>query len=125
MPISSEINTEQRRVYTTCGGFITLPDFTHYQNTVWTNFDLYGFDELFDTRQADFSGMTHGDLLTVASNEAKLQTLAPDSTVAIVVTPGKHEELMKFYQVAKGAIPVPSRTIKLFTSLDDAMAFFD
>lgn len=124
MPISSEISNEQRRVYTTCCGLITPADFTHYQNTVWTNFNLYGFDELFDARQADFSGITHGDLLSAASNAAKLQAMSPDSTVAVVVTPGGHEDLVRFYQAAKGALPMPSRTIKLFTSLDDAMAWF-
>ena len=123
MPIHADINVDERRVYTTCSGEITAACFKNYQDNVWRDESLYGFNELFDATQADFSTLNFSDMLTVAEGAAKLNTLAPDSKIAILVTPGKQEEIANFYVAAKGSMPVTSRAMQIFQDRDDALAW--
>ena len=119
MKIVSILDVDNRCVYTSCKGLITLEDFLSYHQTTWGKSELYGFNELFDAREGDFSGIYFSDLLTVAKQASGLITLAPDSRAAIVITPAQ-DELGQFYQAAKSLINTPTRETQLFFDIDAA-----
>jgi hypothetical protein len=121
MPIESSVKRQERLVHTVCHGIITPEDFIDYQQGVWQDESLFGFNELFDTRPGDFSQFQFTDLLTVARNAAQIPAIDPHSKFAIIITHGRLEDLLQFYATAKNALPARSRAIKSFYCEEEAM----
>ena len=104
---------------------MSLDDFYVYIADVWHDPGHYGFNELFDTTQADWSQFDYNLLLKLAQSAAKLQTLDPESKLAWVVLEGKQKDLTDFYKSAKSMLPVKSRKLEAFHSREQALKWLE
>lgn len=123
MPIESLANDEERIVYTNCGGIMTLTDFQLYMSKVWGDMRYFGYNELFDASEGDWSSFDFSLLFTVAAEAANLDSLDPNSRLAWVIKEGKQKELTDFYLSAKSVLPVNSRALQAFYDRDDALTW--
>lgn len=123
MPIEITIDPDARIIYSTCVGIMTQEDFVEYQKWPWSDNSYYGFNELFDASQADWSGFNFSFLFTIAENASKLDTLDPQSKLAFVILEGKQKELTDFYKAAKSAITDNSRQLQAFYSREEALSW--
>lgn len=121
MPITSQVDEKRKLIRTQCTGVLTLDDFFLYKQSLWADREYYGFNELFDISQADFSRIEFADLLTLAKHSNSLITLDPDSKLAILVSSQKQTELTEFYRNARGMLPNKSRIMKVFHSGAEAL----
>lgn len=123
MPIKSTPDHKLRIVHTVCSEQVTLDDIRHYQNTVWLEPGIYGYNELYDFSDSDYSAVQFGDLINIAQQAAKLYMLDPDSRFAFLTHSPQHEKIADFYMAAKSISSEPSREIKSFNSYEEAMAW--
>ncbi len=123
MPIQSTPDHELRIVHTVCSGGVTLEDVRHYQNTVWLEPAIYGYNELFDFTDSDYSAVQFGDLITIAQQAAKLYMLDPNARFAFLTHTIQHEGVADFYMAAKSFSSGASREIKSFNSHKKVMAW--
>ena len=123
MPIKNTINEEEKIIYTSCSGIMTEDDFKEYIHNVWSHGNYYGYNELFNTTEANWDDFDFGFLLYVAQSAAKLKTIDPNSKLAWVVLEGKQQKLTDFYISAKSMLPVQSRALEAFFSRDEALAW--
>ncbi|MDH5570577.1 MAG: hypothetical protein OEY89_02355 [Gammaproteobacteria bacterium] len=121
MPIKNTINQEEKIIYSICEGLMVREDFDLYVSRIWSHYKYYGFNELFDTVQGDWSEFDFGYLFSVAETAAKLKTIDTNSKLAWVVLEGKQKELTDFYRSAKLLLPVKSRSLEAFYLYDEAM----
>jgi len=121
MPIINSINLEERIIYTTCSGIMAEDDFSHYINEIWSHDKYYGFNELFDTSNGDWSEFDFSYLFTIAEKASKLTTIDPDSKLAWYLLEGKQKELSDFYKTIKSMIQVRSRELESFYSRNEAL----
>lgn len=112
---------EEKIIYSVCAGVMKEEDFVIYQKETWGHDEYYGFNEVFDTVQADWSEFDFGYLFAVAKAAGKLKSLDPNSKLAWVVLEGKQKQLTDFYKAAKSLMPTKSRSFKAFYSNDEAM----
>jgi len=125
MPIINTVDKENRIIYSICTGVMKKEDFDTYVREMWGHKDHYGFNELFDTVQADWSDFDFSYLFSVAETAALLNTIDPNSKLAWVVLEGKQKELTDFYKSAKSLTHGSSRALEAFYSRDEAMAWLN
>jgi len=123
MPVISTPDHDQRIVHTVCSDLVTLAEIEEYQYTAWLEPDIYGYNELFDMVDSDFSQIEFGDLITVAQNASKLYMLDPQSRFAFLTSTLHHQEMADFYISAKTLSKGASRDLKCFNSRDQAMSW--
>lgn len=122
MPIENSVDMEEKIVYSICRGVMTEEDFAEYVKNVWSDRRYYGFNELFDVTQGDWSDFDYGYLFTVAKRASILTTIDPDSKLAWVVLEGKQKELTDFYKAAKAMnAERPGRALEAFYSKEEAL----
>ncbi len=121
MAITSTIEHDKHLVITTCRGAISIKDLADYQNSVWTNKDLFGYNELYDFADSDYSNVSFEDLVTVAENAAKVIDLDPNARFAFLVHTPQHQSIADFYLAAKAFTTGPSREIRAFTNREQAL----
>lgn len=121
MPISNSINQQEKIIYSVCTGVMAEKDFDSYISNIWSHDTYYGFNELFDTTEADWSKFNFSYLLNISKAASKLNTIDPDSKFAWVVLEGKQKELTDFYKAAKSLTNTRSRTLEAFYSKDEAL----
>ena len=121
MPIESRIDDEERIVYTCCSGEMGLDDVMAYQAEVWGHMRYYGYNELFDASEGDWSNFDFSYLFTVAAEAAKLGSLDPASRIAWFIKEGRQKALTDFYITAKSALPVHSRSLRAFYDRAEAL----
>jgi len=121
MPINNTVNKDQKIIYTICTGIMKPEDFDLYINTIWTSSEYFGFNELFDTIEADWDEFDFSYLLKIAETASKLDTIDPRSKLAWVVLKGKQKELTDFYKAAKSVKNTPSRSLEAFYSKEEAL----
>jgi hypothetical protein len=100
---------------------MTEDDFAYYINEIWSHDKYYGFNELFDTSNGDWSEFDFSFLFKVAEKASKLTTIDPNSKLAWFVLEGKQKELTDFYKSAKSIIQTRSRALEAFYSRDEAL----
>ena len=125
MPIINSFDHEKHIIYSRCTGKMSLSDFNEYVVRVWSNTEHYGYNEIFDTTDADWEAFDFSFLFTVAKNAAQLKTIDPTSKLAWVVKKGKQHELTNFYKNAKAMLPVESRSLEAFFNESDAMTWLE
>lgn len=123
MPVQSTHDDKLRIVRTVCSGRVTLEDVRHYQTTVWLDPAIYGYNELYDFSDSDYSAVQFGDLITIAQHAAKLYMLDPDSRFAFLTHSPQHKKVADFYMAAKSFSSGSSRAIQSFSSYEKAMAW--
>ena len=121
MPITTLINQEERIIYSTCSEIMTEGDFAYYIYEIWSHDKYYGFNELFDTVNGDWSEFDFSYLFKIAEKASKLTTIDPNSKLAWLVLEGKQKELTDFYKAAKSIIQTRSRALEAFYSRDEAL----
>lgn len=122
MPIESSVDMDEKIVYSTCTGEMSAEDFVEYVKNTWSDHKYYGFNELFDVTQGDWSDFNYGYLFAVAKRAAILPTIDPDSKFAWVVLEGKQRQLTDFYKAAKTMnAGRPGRTLEAFYSREKAL----
>ena len=125
MPINNTINKDEKTIYSVCTGIMEPEDFDLYINTIWRHDEHYGFNELFDTVEADWSEFDFSYLFKIAETASKLKTIDPNSKLAWLVLEGKQKELTDFYQAAKSLTNGPSRSLEAFYSRKDALEWLN
>jgi len=125
MPINNTIDKDEKIIYSICTGVMKPEDFDDYINRIWIDGQYYGFNELFDTVQGDWSKFDFGYLFSVAESASKLKTIDADSKLAWVVVEGKQKELTDFYKTAKSLMPVKSRSLEAFYSISEAIKWLN
>lgn len=121
MPIINSINQEDKIIYSVCTGVMAEEDFDSYILNIWGNNTYYGFNELFDTTEADWSEFDFSYLLNISKTASQLNTIDPNTKLAWVVLEGKQKELTDFYKAAKSVTNVRSRELEAFYSKDEAL----
>jgi len=121
MPIKNSVDYELKIVFSICEGKMGASDFPLYVKEMWSHYDYYGFNELFDTRNADWSEFDFHDLFEVSKKASLLNTLDPNSKFAWVVLPGKQNSLTNFYKSIKLISDGNSRTLQSFFSKEEAL----
>lgn len=121
MTINNIINEEEKIIYTTCNGLMTEIDFELYVQEVWSHDKYYGFNELFDTVDGDWSQFDFSFLFKVAEKASQLGTIDPNSKLAWYVLEGKQKELTDFYKSVKSVMQTRSRALEAFYSRDEAL----
>jgi len=123
MPLLSTPDHNLRIVHTVCSGLVTLADIEKYQYSVWLEPTIYGYNELFDMVDSDFTQIEFGDLITVAQTASKLYMLDPASRFAFLTATPHHQQVADFYISAKALTKGPSRDLKCFDSREQAMTW--
>lgn len=121
MPINIIPNTSLCMIHTVCSGIVSFQQVQDYLQTTWLDSELYGYNELFDFSNSDFSHISHSELISLAQCEAKLYMLDDSARVAFLNHTADHERVSAFFITAKSIIPGPSRELKSFTNKDQAM----
>ena len=121
MPINNTVDKDKKIIYSICTGIMVREDFDFYVNTIWNHNEHYGFNELFDTVEADWSKFDFNYLFDVAKKATTLTSIDPNSKLAWVVLKGKQKELTDFYKAAKSLTQGQSRTLEAFYSKEDAL----
>ena len=125
MPINNTVNEDERIIYSICSGVMKPEDFDLYINTIWSHNEYYGFNELFDTVEADWSKFDFSYLFDIAKKAAALTTIDSNSKLAWIVLKGKQKELTDFYKAAKSLTQGQSRTLEAFYSKEDALQWLN
>ena len=125
MPINNTVDKDKKIVYSICNGVMTKGDFDLYINTIWSVDDHFGFNELFDTVDADWSEFDFSYLFDIAKTAASLTTIDSNSKLAWVVLEGKQKELTDFYKAAKSLTSGQNRTLEAFYTKEDAMTWLE
>jgi len=123
MPVISTPDHNQRIVHTVCSELVTLGEIEQYQYNVWLEPAIYGYNELFDMVNSDFSQIDFGDLISVAQAESKLYMLDPMSRFAFLTATSHHQQVADFYISTKSLIKCPSRDLKSFNSRQKALTW--
>lgn len=121
MPIINEIKHEQRCVYTKCAGLMTEQCFDDYIAKIWTKLEYFGYNELFDVTEADWSEFNFDYLFDIAKKVSQLTAIDPNSKLAWHVSEVKEKELTDFYKNAKAMITKTSRELEAFYDRDEAL----
>lgn len=121
MTITSTPDHNKRILYTVCSGHITLQEIECYQYTTWLEPSIYGYNELFDLADSDFSAISFSDLIHIAETASKLYMIDPDSGIAFITKTDHHIELAEFYIAAKSLAKTASREVRHFTSRSFAL----
>ena len=123
MCIENIIDEKEKVIHTICSGVMTLEDFTDHMKRIWSDTKYYGYNELLDTTQGDWTDFDFGYLFTIAEKASRLNTFDPNTKVAFVVQEGKPKALTDFYKNIKGMLPANSREMKAFYSKEEALAW--
>jgi hypothetical protein len=121
MSIQSLIHRDQHYVHTCCTGKISMLELLEYQEDIWRNGDVSGFDELFDATQADFSAINLPDIFQLSQNALDIDTRQTSSKLALIIAPGVQEKLADFYRSTQEINSSSSRNIQFFYSTNDAL----
>jgi len=125
MPITHTIDYEKRRICSTCSDVMTRKDFSLHMESVWNNVQHYGFDELVDTTQADWSEFKFSDVFEIVKKEFELIGLSSNSGLAWVVEKGMQEDIARFYLTSLGFTTKKPRRIDLFYSHENATEWLE
>ena len=121
MPITSAPDHSKRLIRTVCSGHITLDEITHYQATAFLNPDIYGYNELFDMTDGDYSEIQFSDMINVADHATKLYMIDPNTRLAILAADTLQRQLADFYISTQSMTQGPSREIRRFDKLEEAL----
>lgn len=121
MPIDISINHNDHIVHATCHGEITLSDVQDYQQKVWGNGEVKGYQELFDASHCDVSGFSIADAMIVAEKDNEYDFGTGHTKKAIVISSEEHQQRAIIYTATRGLDSNNPRTIKTFYSESNAM----
>lgn len=121
MPIKNEINHHQKCIYSTCTGVMCTDDFEDYLADIWTNSSHFGYNEFFDTTEADWSQYDVMSLMSIAQKATQLTAIDANSKLAWLVCDEKVKQLTDEYKATKSLMNVHSRKLQAFFSREEAL----
>lgn len=122
---TKEIDTERLRVVTTWGPVVTDAALMAYQESVWSDPAVRGFDELIDFRGLEKVEVTTEGLEAVAYAAAGMDDPSEHSRFAIVIGDSLSFGLSRMYEVFREMHEKSSRQIMIFDDLKEALAWLD
>jgi hypothetical protein len=126
MPITYQIHHDRRLVHARITGTFTRDDAFGYQREVWSNPAVHGYDQLVDASEMGHveipfpSADTMRELATLA---ASMDDPAVKTRFAIVATTAFAYGLARMYATYRALDPRSSRTVGVFRTVDEAMAW--
>lgn len=123
MTIQNRVDHEQLCVYTNCTGIMKETDIDDYMSRIWTVSSHFGYNELFDTTQGDWSEFDFGHLFNIAKTASLLTAIDPGSKLAWVVSSEKIKRLTELYAESKAMITTQVRHQEAFFNREDALCW--
>jgi len=123
MPIKTLYDKKYRLIQTTCSGRISHSDLSNYQKTVWNDPDITDFHELIDFSDANLTEVCFSDLITLAQSASQVFSITSHSKLALITKTDQQRRLIDFYISARSLAETPTRPIKNFNSLTDALSW--
>lgn len=121
MPIKNEIDHHQKCIYSICTGVMCTDDFDEYLADIWTNSSHFGYNEFFDTTEADWSQYDVMSLMSIAQKATQLTAIDANSKLAWLVSDEKVKQLTDEYKATKSLMNVQSRKLQAFFSREEAL----
>jgi hypothetical protein len=119
------IEAESKRVVTTWGRTVTDQSLLDYQQDVWSDPALQGFDELIDFRALEKIEVSTAGLEAVAAVAARMDDAAHQSRFAIVVGSTFSYGLSRMYESMRSLNESSVREVMVFKDMDEARAWLD
>lgn len=120
MPITFKVDRERNIIFTTCKDKITVQEFFEHQRENGSDRSLFGYDEILDVRQADFSAFNHLALQSIAQATGQLAAIDTNTSIAVLVDEGGTKEIVELYQMVENIVNGGGRKMQVFSKLEDA-----
>lgn len=120
MPIQYTIDVPRRLVISRVTSRVTADDFFAYQQTVWTQPAVSGFDELVDmTEAAEIEGATGDAISAFAGFSSEMDSASP--TKLAIIAPGDlFFGLARMYEAYRETAPHSTRKVGVFRTRAEA-----
>ena len=119
------VDTKGRRVMTTWGPLVTDASLMDYQESVWRDPSVHGFDELIDFRALETIEVTTEGLEAVAHTAAGMDAIAGSGRFAIVVGDSLSYGLSRMYKAFRELEATASREVMTFKRMEEALGWLD
>ncbi|MDH5517014.1 MAG: hypothetical protein OEY36_04215 [Gammaproteobacteria bacterium] len=123
MAIENQVDHEQLCVYTNCTGIMKKTDVDDYMSRIWTVSSHFGYNELFDTTQGDWSEFDFDQLFDIAKTASLLTAIDPGSKLAWVVSNEEIKNLTQLYAQSKAMITTQVRHQQAFFNRQQALGW--
>lgn len=122
MPLSYEIDREQRIVLVTLSGRVTEAEVFGYQWEVWSKPENLGFGEMVDLSQVtDVETVTSEKFAELARLSCTMEDAVAETPLAIVAVTPFQFGLARMYQNHRDMVKGSTKIVRLFRSRDEAM----
>jgi hypothetical protein len=122
MPISYDIDRDQRLVIATPHGVLTDAEVFGYQQEVWSRPETNGYDELIDMTGVSRIEFISPDRVTELANlSAGMDAPASPSKLAIIATADLHFGLGRMYQARREIARQSTKVVRVFRSRQEAL----
>ena len=126
MPVSYDVDHTRRRVLATAHGTITFADLVAYQEAVWSDPTVAGYDELVDmTAVESIDAPDPARLSLLASLSAGMDPGGIASRFAIVASSDLAFGLGRVYQARRSFQPGSGKKVEVFRTREAAVAWLD
>jgi len=125
MPIDCSVDRDRKIISTTCRGKITRQEFFDHQRVNGSDESLFGFDEILDTREADFSEFDHLALQSIAQVTGQLPAIDSNAVLAVLVSEGNTKIIVELYQMVEKVVNGSGREIQFFQRPDEAYSWVE
>jgi hypothetical protein len=121
MPISHEIDAENRLVVARASGVLTHDDIVAYQRDVWSQEEVLGFDEIVDVSGVDRIAFESSRRVSeIAAIAAERDSKSDPSRLAIVAPTPETYGLARMYQTFRETTPGSTRSVNVVRTLAEA-----
>ena len=125
MPITFKVDREREIIFTTCRDKISVQEFFEHQRENGGDRSLFGYDEILDVRQADFSAFNHLALQSIAQATDQLAAIDTNTSVAVLVDEGCTKTIIELYQMVENVVNGVGRKMQIFSKLEDAESWLN
>ncbi len=126
MPIDHRIDHARRIVFATARGILTAQELFNYQQEVWSDPAVAGYDELVDMSavvridQPSATGVRE-----LAETSAGMDLPTSQSRFAIFAPEDHAYGLGRMYQTHRGMIPASTKRVEVFRTMESALAWLE
>ena len=122
MPITYQIDHDQRLVIATPHGVLTDSDVFGYQQEVWSRADVKGYDELIDmTGVSQIEFVSTKRIAFLADLSASMDPPALTSKLAIIAITDLHFDLGRMYETYRETTRQSTKAVRVFRSRNEAL----
>ena len=124
MPVDYHVDHEQRLVRVRLSGLITPDALFGYQQAVWSNPTVTGYDELVDMNGVEsVEAPSPSNVSALAGFSAKMDGDTGPTKLAIVAADNLTFGLGRMYQAYREMKPGSTKEVGVFRSMPDALAW--